>query len=366
MTEQGKISIRQLKILSHLLCLGSTILIIPSPLSSEAKQDAWMSAILGVAMGLLLIMLYGALGRRYPNQSLMEYSEVILGKWIGKAVAIMYASFFFLLSAIILRNMGDFISTIIMPETPIQAIHIIFMIGIIIAARLGIEVIGRTSELMLPFVFAFVIVLLCFITPQAELNRIQPVLEFGILPVIQGSFALIGIPFLEFVVFLMVIPYVNKQEKASKAIIIGALVGGVIVILFTALSVLVLGWDFTARHTYPTYTLAKKIRLGEFLQRIEVFVGVVWIITMFFKLSVFYYASVLGVAQIFKMDDYRPLVWPLGMIAVTLSLIVYPNLVYFRTFIHDIWTSYAMTFGLLLPLLLLAVSMLRSKISLKR
>lgn len=68
----------------------------PPAFAAHAKQDAWISAILGVGIGLLLVILYNALGSSFPNMTLAEYSEKVLGKWIGKTVSLLFFSYFFL------------------------------------------------------------------------------------------------------------------------------------------------------------------------------------------------------------------------------------------------------------------------------
>ena len=65
-------------------------MIIPSLLAERAKQDAWLAAIVATACGLLLVCLYNALGSRYPDLNLAEYSERVFGKWIGKTVSLLF------------------------------------------------------------------------------------------------------------------------------------------------------------------------------------------------------------------------------------------------------------------------------------
>ncbi|XEC95558.1 GerAB/ArcD/ProY family transporter [Paenibacillus tarimensis] len=128
MLENGKIGVRQFMILVILFSVGTSILLAPSLLASEAKQDAWIAGILGVGVGLLSVWLYNTLGNLFPNKTLVEYSEEILGKWIGKAISLVFFIFIFTLTALVLRNLGDFMTTQIMPETPIEFLHIIFFI----------------------------------------------------------------------------------------------------------------------------------------------------------------------------------------------------------------------------------------------
>lgn len=77
MLEEGKISSRQLTIMTVLYILGSAVLIMPGPLATVAKRDAWIAAILAMVIGLLSIALIHALGRRFPGLTLMAYTELL-------------------------------------------------------------------------------------------------------------------------------------------------------------------------------------------------------------------------------------------------------------------------------------------------
>ncbi|PLR79099.1 spore gernimation protein [Bacillus sp. V3-13] len=361
MLENGQISVRQFTVLTILFMLGPAILFSPSVLAAEAKQDAWMAAALGVGIGLLFVWLYTTIGNRFPGMTLVEYCEEILGKWLGKIVALLYFSFFFILAALLLRNIGDFVTVQIMPETPIEVIHIMFLSVVVMGTRLGLEPIARAGEILMPWTIIFFLIVVFSIIPQIDFQKIQPVFEGGIKPVIRGSLSVVAFPYLETVIMLMLYPFVNSINKVRKAFFTGSLIGGIVIIIITALCILVLGADYTARNLYPSFVLARKIDIADFLQRVEAIVAGMWFITIFFKLTICFYASVLGLAQTFKLKEYRPLTLPLGMILVVLSIIVSPNMVYFQTLLSKIWFPYTLTFGFFLPLLLLVVAIFRKK-----
>ncbi|SEN23557.1 GerAB/ArcD/ProY family transporter [Lihuaxuella thermophila] len=151
MLEKGKISIRQFSILACLCTIGSSALLIPAILVSEAKQDAWLAGILGLGIGLLLTRLYSALGARFPHMTFVQYSEKLLGKWIGKTFSLLFVfAVPFILTAFMLRDIADFITTQIMPETPIIAIELLTLSIFVLAARIGIQPIARASEIFFP------------------------------------------------------------------------------------------------------------------------------------------------------------------------------------------------------------------------
>ncbi|AGK53404.1 GerAB/ArcD/ProY family transporter [Bacillus sp. 1NLA3E] len=362
MPTKEKISNNQFLILIILFTIGTSSLIAPPLLVGAAKQDAWLSSIIGMGCGLLFGKLYGMLALRYPNLTLAEYSEKILGKWIGKTVSFLFFLYYLILTAGLLRIIGDLLTTHILTETPIQAIEILFLLTVIMGVRLGIETIARTSEMLLPYVLIFFVLLVLFLMPQIEVENISPFLENGMNPVLRGTFRTLGVPFLDLVVFLMIAPSVVAPKRVEKTMLIGVLVGGFILLLITLLSILVLGSDLTSRLNYPTFVLAEKIDIGNFIQRIEILSGAMMFISLFIKISICFYSLVLSIAQPIQLKNDKILTFPLGILVITMSISFFPNIVYFYFFLSKAWTPITIIYGLILPLLLLVVDTIKSKL----
>ncbi|MEC2078543.1 endospore germination permease [Metabacillus fastidiosus] len=357
-----KISSRQFLILIILYTIGTAILIIPSSIAHEARQDAWIAAIIGVGLGLPFVMLYITLGNMFPNMTLIEMTEHILGKWLGKIVSLSLVFFGLTTSGELLYFIGDFITIQMMPETPIEAIHILFACIIVLGVRYGLETIIRSAELLFPwFIFLFII-LIVLIAPQVEFENIQPVFDIQLKPMIRAILLFTGVVFLPLFVFLMIFPVsVNKTKQAKKAFFLGMLIGGIFLVIVIILSLLILGVDTTIRQVYPSYALAKMANIGNFMQRIEAIVAFIWIITIYFRVIVYFYLAVIGLAQTLNLKSYRPLTLPLGIILVVISLIVHSNTAHFIEYNSKIWVPYISIYGLFLPLLLLIIAKIRKK-----
>ncbi|MGE7907250.1 GerAB/ArcD/ProY family transporter [Peribacillus sp. NPDC094092] len=357
MLEKGKIGSRQLMILVILYTLGDSILVLPSIVTTEAEQDGWVSGIIGVTIApLLVVFLYDALRKRYPDSTLVEYSQKILGKWLGMAVSLLFISYFFITTATYLSEIGDFMISHIMPDTPVQVIMILFMSVVLMAARLGLEPLARSAEIFFPFVVLLISILIILLLPEIKFQNLQPVGEGGLKQVIRGSIPFIVFPFIEPVAILMILPFVSQQDKIRKSLFVGQLLAGSVLIVITMLAILVLGAESTARQNYPIYMLAKKINIGDFMTRLEALLAVIWFITIFIRFSMFFYVTVLSLAQTLKLQDYRPLVFPFGILLISFTLIMTPNIVHYSKFISEIWPFYALTFGFLLPLILLLIA----------
>lgn len=358
--EKVKINSRQFAILVILYTIGTTILIAPSSMAGQAKQDAWLAAIFGLGASLLLVTMYNALGKLMPGLTLVEMMEKLLGRWIGKVVALSFIYLTVVTAGELLYIVGEFMVNQIMPETPLVAISILFVTIVIFGVRLGIESISRSAEIFFPVFLLLFIVLVVFVSPQIKFQNIEPVFEVGILPIIAAALHFISIFCMSAVVLLMIYPSsTNQPEAARRAFYKGLVIGGIVLIIIIMLSILVLGASSTARHLYPSYLLGKKINIGNFLQRIEAIMGIMWIITIYFKMTLYVYASVTGLAQILKLKEKRALTLPLGMLLVVISMIVHPDVIHSYVYDKKIWPPYVATYGVVLPLILLVIAKLR-------
>jgi len=361
MLEKGKIAARQFAILATLYIVGSAILLFPTMLASKAKQDAWLSAIVAVCIGLLAVSLYVALGKRFPNKTFAEYSELIVGKWLGKAATLSFLLFAVFIATVSLRNIGAFLTDQILTETPIEVIYIMVMAVVAMGVRLGLETFSRAAELFFPWITMLFITLVLLAVPQMKMVHLQPVLEWGGLPILQAAIPSIHFPFVESAVLLMIYPFVNKSRKSGKAFLTGVLLGGIMLTVITLLCIAVLGPVLTAENRYPSYIIAKTINIGNFLQRIEAIMAIIWFLTIYFKLCVLLYAMSLGISQTFRCREYRFLTIPLAGVIIPFTIIEIPNSTYLLQFNQTIMPFYTFTFGLLLPLLLYAVALVRRK-----
>lgn len=363
-TVKEKISIRQFIILTVIFTMGSSVLNGTTMLVRLAHQDAWLASIIGIIYGVLLVLLYGLLTQRHPNLNLADYIDKVLGKWFGTLMKLSFSIYTLLLSSALLRTLGDFLTTLILPETPIQAVEIVFMLTLIMGVQLGLETFTRTSEFLFPFIMSFIILIALFLLPQMKLvDNLSPVLENGITPILSASYRLLGIPFAELILLLMITPHITNRKKIRKSMLLGVLGGGIVLVIINVLSIAVLGADATAGLSYPTYELAKEISIGNFIQRIEVLAGGIIFISLFVKSIIVFYVMIVMVTHTFHVSNYRIITLPLGMLVMVLSIIIFPNVIYFRNLAFVFWPTFTLLHGLIYPVLLLGIDSFRRRLN---
>jgi spore germination protein KB len=360
--EKEIISSRQFTIVTFLYSIGTAILIIPSSITGAAKQDAWVAASIGVVLSLLVIKLFLTLANQTPSLNFIEANEKILGRFFGKITAICFLILTFFSTGELLYFIGIFMKTEVMPETPTLAFALLFSIIIMYAAYLGIETFARSAEILFPlFIFIFIFFVVC-ITPQITFENIQPLLEATKTSMFYSIARFMSIFSFPLLVLLMLYPAgVNVQPSAQKGLYIGTILGGVVLITLIVLSILVLGPENTASRTFPSYALAQRISIGNFLQRIEIIMAFMWISSIYIRTFMYFYTTVVGLAQILKIKDHRPLILPMGIIIIGLSQIVHPDIVHSTNYNNEIWPIFSFIFTILLPILLLIVGVIRNR-----
>ncbi|QDZ99090.1 hypothetical protein D0439_10815 [Lysinibacillus fusiformis] len=363
--EKEVISSRQFTIITFLLSIGTAILIIPSSIASSSKQDAWIAASIGVVLSLLVVKLFVKLGDQTPTLNFIEANEKLLGRFFGKITVVCFLSLTLFAGGELLYFIGAFMKTEVMPETPTMAFALLFIIIIMYATYLGIENFARSAEILFPMFVLIFIFFVVSITPQIKFENIQPIMEASKTSILYSIIRFISVFSFSLVMLLMIYPAsVNVQQSSKKGFFIGMLLGGFVLVTLIILSILVLGPANTASRTFPSYALAQRISIGNFLQRIEIIMAFMWIVSIFIRTFMYFYTTVVGIAQIMKLKDHRPLILPMGIIMVGLSQIVHPDIVHSNIYNDEIWPIYAFVCTILLPILLLIVAVIRNRKSL--
>ncbi|MFF2483882.1 endospore germination permease [Paenibacillus sp. NPDC058071] len=347
----GKITVRQFTILIILGVVGDTILVLPTITGSFAKQDAWLSMFLALLLGMATAFLYAGIANKMKRKSWVEAAQSQLGVFVGSLFSILFLFQIFMCASALLSETSQFLTTQMMPETPVNAMLIVFMTVIIIAYRYGVETFARMGEMLFPvFIILFLFLVLCLL-PQIKMSNMKPVLAEGMYPFLKGMLPAYAYGFTEMVTLLMLVPHVAGNGKLTKPIFIGYAVGGIILLITVDFCVLVLGANLMETKYYPTFVLAQKITIGKFVERIEVILAFLWIITVFYKTLMLFFSLISGIAQFLRLKESNMLTIPIGMILIVSSVLTTPNIVVYNDILNNYYPWFDIVFCVLLPVI---------------
>lgn len=345
----NELSGRQAAIWFMLHQLGSSFLVLPSVLAAAAKQDAWLAVPAALAFQLPLIPVYLAIARRIGGRSFGEYLDSLWGQTAGRIVVGLFSLLFpFLIMAMTLRNLGDFISTSLMPETPVEMPYFLMMSAVVYMIRAGVAVCGRTVEILSPIALSLLLIVFVSLIPSLDGDHLLPVFEYGWKPIVRGSFPLLAFPYLESVLFLFFLPHI-RYAPWRKAVYASHAISGGIFVLLTLFTVATLSDGIVANVSFPSYFVVRTISIGDFYERFEVLITILWFIAIFIRLSLLMHVSSVGLAHACRLNSPQALLIPLSLLALIVANLVWPNMSALLE-LFNIWPFYALLFGAAFPL----------------
>lgn len=356
MLEKGKISGFQMALLLYPAVLSTGILALPTVAAQYAGNDLWMTGILAVFMGLITVHVAVRLHELYPNENFIQHCERIAGKIAGKIIGFLFCIFSLYLTGGIVRQYAEFVTGSYLFKTPILFISAAMVLLAAIAVRGGLETIARSAVIFTPF-FVVPLLFLLLLIPDLDVRNLFPILSHGIVPVLQGT-VMPQAWMSELFYMTFFLPYLTDPGKGRKW---GNAALGAIVVSMTYVNLIALflfGLD-TGNKAYPVQVAFRYISVGGFFENLESVLLAMWVVGNFVKICVFFYAVVLSFAQTMRLSDYRPAVFPLGILVIAFSIWDWPNYSALASHIRY-YTSFELPFVLtLLPLLMLAIDRIR-------
>ncbi|SDZ58043.1 spore germination protein KB [Evansella caseinilytica] len=360
MIEKGRISSLQLAIIMYPTIIATAILIVPAVTATSAGRDMWLSPLWGTVTGFLSIFLAIKLNQYYPDKSIVEYSSDIIGKFFGKLVGLGYLFFLFHISGVIIREYADFVVGLFIAQTPMPVVIAGMIAVAAFAVRAGVEVIARSSELFIPIVIFIIFFILVLLIPEMDFLKIQPLFDGGIWPSIKGS-ATIQAWYSEFFLITFFLPFLSDKKRAVKWNVI-CLILIAVSLSFTNLATYLLFGALTEELSYPLISATRYISVADFFENIESVVMALWVAGAYVKITAFYYTFVIGTAQWLKLPNYRPLVFPIGIILVISGLWAAQSFTEVKDSIGKVLPFYLPLFGTAIPFALLIIAALKKKI----
>jgi spore germination protein KB len=335
-----------------------TLVFIPA-FSELPHQDVLLSMIAAIPMTILYALIFVTLWLQYPKQTLIEYSTSILGRFLGKAIGILYIWYFIHHAAITLRIFDDFLATRFFTQTPMEVIGVGILLVSAYVIYKGLETLGRCADALVPVILFGIVLIVVLVINQAEWKNVTPFLEKGIGPMLFGA-----VPtttrWAELAWIAMIIPFIVNKQKIKGAIFGGIVIVNVFFLILMVPIVAVFGITLAANTQFPSYALVEVIQIGRFLERIEALVLGLWVFGAFLKISIFYYVAVLGAAQWFGLKERKPLILPIGLIIFSLSLLLFSNIVELRAFGNTL-VSYDFTMVFIIPLMMLIIHFVKKR-----
>src|SRR5690625_643190 len=117
-TENDRIPPQALTVLIVVIIAEVNFLGAPRALALAAGRDAWLSTLLGFILAGFVVWMLFSLSKRFPDKTLVEIAQHVLGRPLGIAVVLYFIVFWLLRAFWLLEIQSHLYTRQLLPNTP--------------------------------------------------------------------------------------------------------------------------------------------------------------------------------------------------------------------------------------------------------
>lgn len=355
---------RQITVIQTAAILISTIIgvgVLPLPLFAVRASDsgAPLVTLLGMMIAFVGLVLIALLGMRFPNKSIIQYSEDILGKWPAWIGSVFIIAFFAVLTSLTAREFGEVVVTSVLKSTPVEVTVIAMLLLAAVSTRNDMTTFAYIHHFYFPAILGPGLLIVALSLKNADIINLQPIWGndpqgmlggvFTIAALFQGSFIL-----------TMLIPAMRSPEKAMKASIWGMLIAGGLYVTIVVATVSVFGSEEIEQLLWPTLELAKATSLpANVLERMDAAFLAVWVTAVFTTLFSSYFLTIHSMSKLFRVRDHR--MFSLFILPIVFIMAMVPlNIIHMYEIIQNVGRI-GLFITIAYPAVLFTVALIRKK-----
>jgi len=289
--------------------LGTTFFPVASIVTGVGGRDGWMSVLPAYAIGIPYGLMVLSLMVRYPHKNLLQISETLLGKGVGKVIGVLYILITGYFGGLLLGQAGDTYQTSIMPLTPISVFYLGGLLLVFNLIRAGVEVFARFSEVVFPLIVIALVLNVGLAIPRIEQGELLPILGEGLKPVFWAGIKVL--PFaMEYILFLAgILTFLptGKQEvgQLKTGVWRAVILVGILDTMVVLTQILVFGPTETVRLVYGLLVLGKLVEISKTVAGVEsLFLGV-WLGALVIKVTALFFMATWGLETVFHLKGLK-------------------------------------------------------------
>jgi len=354
-----EITVLQAAIILISTIIGVGVLALPRIAVLSGDTGAPLVTLLGILLAFFGLVMITLLGMRFPNQSLIRYSEVILGKPMARFGSIVIIAFFAVLTALASREFGEVVITSVLRRTPLEITVIVMLLLAAITTRNDITTFAYIHHFYSPIILAPVILIVILSLKNAEVIRLLPI--WGNEP--NGMFIgvlTVAALFQGFFILTMIIPSMRRPDRAMTASIWGMTIAGGLYLIIVIASLAVFGAEEVKLLLWPTLELAKTTSLpANILERLDAAFLAVWVTAVFTTLFSSYFLMIHATTELFRLRNHR--MFSLFFLPFVFIIAMVPDNVLQMYELIEIVGRFGLLITVVYPTILWVVALIRKK-----
>ena len=228
------------------------------------NKDAWIASLLGIFLGCFILWVFQKFKEKHSLSNVFQKSIFFL--------------FNFFIFTQILFIFETFCSNFYLIKSPhiyilLPLLYIIYRI-----TKNGFSTISKVSDVLLPISLVLAVSISLGLFKDVHFDFFQPVFTENVFSLAKGT--------LYFAIYSTAPYFLLWNEKTEKSLLKPYLLSSLTILLAAVLMIAVLGPNLIQIYRYPEYMTLKKIKLFNFVEKVENIVSITWYFDLFITLSV--------------------------------------------------------------------------------
>ncbi|MEA4925484.1 MAG: GerAB/ArcD/ProY family transporter [Syntrophomonadaceae bacterium] len=357
-----KISRMQFFLLIPNLLYAKAIGITAGVTAREVGGDAWTAMSIGFFAGILVILGIICLNSKFPEQTIIQISQEVLGKWPSKLVGAILLLFFAAAFATSANVMTMHLKEYFLIDTPFWIICLAYVLLCMYGAFLGIENIIRFS--LWGFLGCLVInITMIFGTwGEFEIRNLLPLFDQGLQANIRHSIYIFGDMAMAIFAVGMIYPMLNNKEKVMPLTFWAMIVSALMILIWPIFELGVIGSGAMKQYVVVCMQQVRCAQLTRYLPRYELIMVGLFTFSTFVQSATLYYCSLYSVKQISGLKKDRHIILTLALILFMATYFMAKDHNSYVHFLRFPWAQICISLSLGLPLLIFIAALIRGKL----
>lgn len=305
--------------LVNIICI-KMIMTYPRILVQYMGNAAWINIIY---VSLLTLFIYCLIGKIYKPEygTFVASAEKIGGKTLKRIVGVLISAVFIANIAFEVRSYPETVKTVLLEETKMQIIVVLYIFAAAVGAYIGIESNARIHAIFMPIAAVVMVGFFLLSMPYWKINNIMPILGNGAKQIfIKGTQNICMMS--DIVVLNYLMPHIKTKRDIKNSGCTAIIISGIVSLLIVGTYNLIYPYPTSAEFILPAYQISRIVKMGAFFQRWEAFFQFVWSIGMYLYTSL-YIGVITGVlADAFDLKFSRILVFPISIIVSSVAFTI--------------------------------------------
>ena len=293
---------------------------LPNGVIATAKQDGWISVLIGAAYPLYVALIAIYVSGKHPKENILVLSKRYLGKTLGTILNFLFLVSFFSYFPPLISNVSIIIRTdVVSILSPLKIYVVLFFVGVYTASK-GIKVLGRLCTITFCMVLV-IIIPTTFILKQGSYLNISPIFGTGIVNILKGSLASAYDYSLLELIFL-IYPFINDKSKIKSAALKAVGFTAIIYTWITFITIYYMGKDIIPKTIWSFFTVTEAVQVAVVNNFRYIFIFF-WIIIAVNSASIFNYVCMFILDHLKKIKSKKVIYVIMAVVVIMIAKTYY-------------------------------------------